>query len=144
EDAAQALGIPTRRLKVIAVTLSAALTSVGGTLWAQYVGFVDPFYVFSVDLSVRFALNAIIGGMGTALGPFLGSTLITSLETYLRATFSGVKTGFAGIYLVVYGTALILVVRFVPDGLAGFASPLRARRGQARARRVCWRAGACT
>ena len=76
EDAAQALGIPARRLKVIAVTASAALTSVCGTLWAQYVGFVDPFYVFSVDLSVRFALNAIIGGVGTAMGPFVGSLLV--------------------------------------------------------------------
>ena len=85
----------------------------------------------AVDLSVRFALNTIIGGMGTALGPFLGSILITTLETYLRATFSGVKTGFAGIYLIIYGTVLILVVRFVPDGLTGFASRLRTRRAQA-------------
>jgi branched-chain amino acid transport system permease protein len=100
-------------------------------LWAQYVGFVDPTYVFSVDLSVRFALNTIIGGMGTALGPYLGSILITSLETYLRATFSGVKAGFAGIYLIIYGTALILVVRFVPEGLAGVAARLRARRAPA-------------
>jgi branched-chain amino acid transport system permease protein len=130
EDAAEALGIPARQLKVFAVTLSAALTSVCGSLWAQYVGFVDPTYVFSVDLSVRFALNAIIGGMGTALGPYLGSILITSLETYLRATFSGVKTGFAGIYLIIYGTALILVVRFVPEGLAGVAARL-ARRAHA-------------
>jgi branched-chain amino acid transport system permease protein len=131
EDAAQALGIPARRLKVIAVTASAALTSVCGTLWAQYVGFVDPFYVFSVDLSVRFALNTIIGGMGTALGPYLGSLLITSLETYLRATLSGVKSGFTGIYLIVYGVVLILVVRFVPEGLAGLAARWRARRARA-------------
>ena len=131
EDAAEALGIPTRRLKVFAVALSAALTSVCGSLWAQYVGFVDPTYVFSVDLSVRFALNTIIGGMGTALGPYLGSILITSLETYLRATFSGVKAGFAGIYLIIYGTALILVVRFVPEGLAGVAARLRAWRAPA-------------
>ncbi len=131
EDAAEALGIATRRLKVGAVTLSAALTSVCGSLWAQYIGFVDPTYVFSVDLSVRFALNTIIGGMGTALGPFLGSLLITSLETYLRATFSGVKTGFAGIYLIIYGTVLILVVRFVPEGLAGIAARLRMRRAHA-------------
>jgi branched-chain amino acid transport system permease protein len=122
EDAAEAIGIATRRLKVAAVVLSAALTSMCGTLWAQYVGFVDPFYVFSVDLSIRFALNSIIGGMGTALGPFLGSLLITSLETYLRATFSGVKTGFTGIYLIIYGCVLILVVRFVPGGLAGLAA----------------------
>jgi len=127
EDAAEALGIATRRLKVWAVTLSAALTSVGGSLWAQYVGFVDPAYVFSIDLSVRFALNTIIGGMGTALGPWLGSILITSLETYLRATFAGMKTGFAGIYLVIYGLALILMVRFVPEGLVGLAGRLRTR-----------------
>ena len=133
EDAAQALGIPSRRLKVIAVTASAALTSVCGTLWAQKVGFVDPFYVFSVDLSVRFALNAIIGGIGTALGPFLGSILITSLETYLRATLSGVKSGFTGIYLIVYGVVLILVVRFVPEGLAGLTTRLRARWTRAQA-----------
>ncbi len=131
EDAAEALGIPTRKLKVGAVALSAALTSVCGSLWAQYIGFVDPTYVFSVDLSVRFALNAIIGGMGTALGPFLGSVLITSLETYLRATFAGVKAGFTGIYLIIYGTALILVVRFVPDGLAGIATRIRMRRAHA-------------
>ena len=133
EEAAQALGIPARRLKVIAVTASAALTSVCGTLWAQYIGFVDPFYVFSVDLSVRFALNTIIGGMGTAIGPFLGSILITSLETYLRATLSGMKSGLTGIYLIVYGTVLILVVRFVPDGLTGLATRLRGRRWRAQA-----------
>jgi branched-chain amino acid transport system permease protein len=127
EDAAEALGIASRRLKVRAVTLSAALTSVGGSLWAQYVGFVDPFYVFSVDLSIRFALASIIGGIGTALGPFLGSLLITSLETYLRAQFSGLKTGFTGIYLIIYGVVLILVVRFFPEGLAGIAARVRAR-----------------
>lgn len=120
EDAAEALGIPSRRLKVMAVAASAALTSVCGTLWAQYVGFVDPFYVFSVDLSIRFALNAIIGGVGTAMGPFVGSILITSLETFLRASFSDVRGGLIGIYLIIYGCMLIVVVRFIPQGLVGW------------------------
>ena len=120
EDAAEALGIPCRRLKVAAVAASAALTSVCGGLWAQYVGFVDPFYVFSVDLSVRFALNSDHRRLGTALGPFLGSLLITSLETYLRATFGGFKAGLIGIYLIIYGAVLIVVVRFVPEGLVGW------------------------
>ena len=133
EDASLSLGVPARRLKVAAIAVSAAVTAICGTLWAQYVGFVDPFYVFSVDLSVRFALNAIIGGMGTAVGPFLGSILITSLETYLRATLSGVKSGFTGIYLIVYGVVLILVVRFIPEGLAGLATRLRARWTRAQA-----------
>jgi len=127
EDAAEALGIATRRLKVIAVTVSAALTSVCGTLWAQYVGFVDPAYVFSVVVAVLIKHNTIIGGIGTALGPYLGSILITVLETYLRATFAGMKAGFTGIYLVIYGAALILVVRWAPEGLTGIAARLRAR-----------------
>jgi branched-chain amino acid transport system permease protein len=133
EDAAEALGIATRRRKVQAVVVSAALTSGCGSLWAQYVGFVDPSHVFSIDLSVRFALNSIIGGIGTALGPFLGSVLITSLETYLRATFSGVKAGFTGIYLIIYGVVLILIVRFAPEGLTGIAARLSARRARAHA-----------
>jgi branched-chain amino acid transport system permease protein len=133
EDAAEALGIATRRRKVQAVIVSAALTSACGSLWAQYVGFVDPVHVFSIDLSVRFALNTIIGGIGTALGPFIGSVLITSLETYLRATFSGLKAGFSGIYLIIYGVVLILIVRFAPEGLTGIAARLSAWRARAHA-----------
>ena len=131
EDAALSLGVAARRLKVIAIAVSAALTAVCGALWAQYVGFVDPFYVFSVDLSVRFALAAIIGGLGTALGPFLGSVLITTLETYLRAQFGGVGAGLVGIYLIIYGCALVLVMRFVPQGLVGWLGDWLRRRGLA-------------
>jgi branched-chain amino acid transport system permease protein len=128
EDAALSLGVPARALKVAAIAVSAALTAVCGALWAQYVGFVDPFYVFSVDLSVRFALAAIIGGLGTALGPFLGSVLVTTLETYLRAQFGGIGAGLVGIYLIIYGVVLILVVRFVPEGLTGWLAGRAARR----------------
>lgn len=117
EDAALSLGVPARRLKVAAIAASAALTAMGGALWAQYVGFVDPFYVFSVDLSVRFALGAVLGGIGTALGPFVGAALVTTLETYLRARFGGIGAGLVGIYLIIYGVALIAIVRFAPQGL---------------------------
>jgi branched-chain amino acid transport system permease protein len=133
EDAALSLGVPARRLKVAAICVSAALTAACGALWSQYVGFVDPFYVFSVDLSVRFALAAIIGGLGTALGPFLGSLLVTTVETYLRAQFGGIGAGFVGIYLIIYGVALILVVRFVPQGLTGWLAARTARRSAASA-----------
>ena len=117
EDAALSLGVPARRLKVAAIAASAALTSVCGTLWAQYVGFVDPFYVFSVDLSVRFCLFAILGGIGTPLGPFLGAALITVLETSLRARFGGIGAGLVGTYLIIYGVVLIVTMRFAPQGL---------------------------
>src|SRR5437773_1767303 len=117
EDAALSLGVPALWLKVAAIAASAALTAVAGALWAQYVGFVDPLYVFSVDLSVRFALAAILGGIGTALGPFLGAALILMLETYLRARFGGIGAGLVGIYLIIYGTALVVMMRFAPQGL---------------------------
>jgi branched-chain amino acid transport system permease protein len=117
EDAALSLGVPARRLKVAAIAVSAALTAICGTLWTQYVGFVDPLYVFSVDLSVRFCLFAILGGIGTPLGPFLGAALITILETSLRARFGGIGAGLVGIYLIIYGVVLIVTMRFAPQGL---------------------------
>jgi branched-chain amino acid transport system permease protein len=132
EDAALSLGVPARWLKVAAICVSAALTAASGALWAQYVGFVDPFYVFSVDLSVRFALAAIIGGVGTALGPFLGAALVTTVETYLRAQFGGIGAGLVGIYLIVYGCALIVMVRWAPQGLVGWFDEYRRRRAVAR------------
>jgi branched-chain amino acid transport system permease protein len=131
EDAALSLGVPARRLKVVAICASAALTAASGALWAQYVGFVDPFYVFSVDLSVRFALAAVIGGLGTALGPFLGAALVTTVETYLRAQFGGIGGGLVGIYLIIYGAALIVMVRFIPQGLVGWIAERWHRRGLA-------------
>jgi branched-chain amino acid transport system permease protein len=133
EDAALSLGVPARWLKVAAVSVSAALTAAGGALWAQYVGFVDPFYVFSVDLSVRFALAAIIGGLGTSLGPFLGAALVTTVETYLRAQFGGIGGGLVGIYLIVYGCALIVMVRWAPHGLVGWIEERARRRAVVRA-----------
>ena len=120
EDAARSLGVPALHLKVAAIAVSAAFTAVCGGLWAQYIGFVDPAYVFSVDVSIKFALASMIGGVGTALGPFLGAALVTTLETSLRAQFGGVGAQFIGTYLILYGLALILIVRFAPRGLVGW------------------------
>ena len=132
EDAALSLGVPARRLKVVAICVSAALTAACGALWAQYVGFVDPIYVFSIDLSIRFALAAIIGGLGTALGPFLGAALVTTVETSLRAEFGGIGGRFVGSYLIVYGCALIVMVRWMPQGLMGWIGERLHRRAAAR------------
>ncbi|MGH7367619.1 MAG: branched-chain amino acid ABC transporter permease [Candidatus Rokuibacteriota bacterium] len=132
EDAALSLGVPARRLKVAAICASAALTAACGALWAQYIGFVDPFYVFSVDLSVRFVLAAVIGGLGTALGPFLGAALVTTVETYLRAQFGGIGAGLVGIYLIIYGCGLIVMVRWLPQGLVGWIAEHARRRSVAR------------
>jgi len=129
EDASEALGIDTRRLKVVAIALSAFLTALGGTFYAQYIGFVDPGYVLSIDLSIKFALMCIIGGLATPAGPILGAVLITALEIYLRAKWGGARSG---LYLIVYGCLLILVVRVMPEGvLAGVPSLFKRWRGRA-------------
>lgn len=127
EVAAESVGVHTRRLKIWVIGISAFLTALGGTFYAQYVGFVDPTYVFSLDLSIKFALMCAIGGMGTPIGPVLGAVLITGLEMYLRATFGG---GESGLHLIIYGMLLIIVVRTMPDGLVtGLRRlPLRWRR----------------
>ena len=130
EDAAQAIGVDTRRLKVATIAASAFLTALGGTFYAQYIGFVDPGYVLSFDLSIKFALMCIIGGLGTPLGPILGAVMITALEMYLRAKWGG---GRSGLYLVIYGVLLIVIVRVMPIGLVRGLPELLTRRRKARA-----------
>lgn len=130
EDAAQALGVDTRLLKVVAIALSAFLTALGGTFYAQYIGFVDPGYVLSIDLSVKFALMCIIGGLATPAGPILGAVLITALEMFLRAKWGGAKSG---LYLIVYGGMLIAIVRLMPEGIVAGVPRLLMRRRRSHA-----------
>jgi branched-chain amino acid transport system permease protein len=70
----------------------------------------------------------VLGGIGTPLGPFLGAALITVLETYLRARFGGIGAGLVGIYLIIYGVALILLMRFAPQGLVPLLGAWQRRR----------------
>jgi branched-chain amino acid transport system permease protein len=139
EDAAESLGINSPRVKLKAAVISAALTSFGGVFYAQYILFIEPYSEFSLDLSIQFALIPMIGGMGTAIGPVIGSFVLTPLQELLRSWLGG---GFAGLYLVLYGIILILVVIFMPQGILGLfkrkeaanretlPSPEEARRGQ--------------
>jgi branched-chain amino acid transport system permease protein len=102
--------------RTAAMTLSAFLTAIGGSLFAQYFLFLDPTHVISPELSFQFALLPVIGGLGTAVGPVLGSIAITPLSEMLRSYFGG---GAAGLHLAIYGFALILVMLYFPDGIAG-------------------------
>jgi len=116
EDAAESLGVNTSRTKLKAAIISAALTSIGGVFYAQYIMFIEPYSEFSLDLSIQFALVPMIGGMGTSIGPFLGSLVMTPLQELLRSWLGG---QFAGLYLVIYGCILMLVVIFIPQGILG-------------------------
>lgn len=113
-DAAEALGIDTVRVKLISISISAFLSAIAGTLYAFYILLIEPSTVLSIGFSVEIALIAIIGGMGTVLGPLVGAVLIVPLSEYLRAEFAA---SFQGLYLLIYGGILIVMVVFLPNGL---------------------------
>jgi branched-chain amino acid transport system permease protein len=116
EDSAAAIGINPRRMRVSAMALSAALTGVGGTLFAQYFLYLDPTHIIAPEISFQFALICALGGLGTAIGPVLGALIITPLSELLRGWLSAAASG---LHLVIYGFAVIVVMLYFPSGIAG-------------------------
>ena len=113
EDSAQALGINTKKYKVLAAGLSAFLTAFGGTFYAQYIMYIQPNTTFGAFVSFEIMLRSIIGGMGTVAGPIIGSFILTPLGEITRAVL-GAKSG---IHLAAYGAILMLVCLFMPKGV---------------------------
>lgn len=125
EDAAAALGVNTLRYKIYAVSISAALTAIGGTFFAQYFGFVDPVLAFGVAISIETLLRPIVGGSGTVWGPLVGSLLLTPLDEFSRwvvrnpPPLMGFIEGRSGFGVMLFGLILIIVVIYMPDGIVG-------------------------
>lgn len=113
EEAAAALGVDAQRYKLIAAVLSAALTAIGGTFYAQYALFISPDEVLGSHLSVQIAVLCIIGGRGTLWGPVLGALLLLPAEELARWATDG-RPGAA---MLLYGVLLMVVIRFMPGGL---------------------------
>lgn len=126
EDAAAALGVNTLGYKLLAIALSAFLTALGGTFYAQYVFFIDPDLVFGVRTSIDILLRPLVGGVGTVLGPLVGSLVLTPLSEFTRAfvreppQFLGFLQGRSGVDLMIFGALLVLVIIFVPEGIVGW------------------------
>jgi len=125
DEAAAAAGINPLLVRTGAMALSAALTGIGGTLFAQYFLYLDPTYVISPELSFQFALLPAVGGLGTVIGPILGSFLITPLSELLRSNLGNAA---AGLHLVIYSLGLIVVMLYFPSGIAGALDTLKRRR----------------
>jgi len=110
--AAQAMGINVARYKTIAFVLSAFFTGIAGSLYAHYVGFIDP-PTFSIFLSISFLSMVVIGGIGTITGAILGALFVTIVPEIL------VVLGAKEAQRVVYGISMILILRFFPQGIQG-------------------------
>jgi branched-chain amino acid transport system permease protein len=145
QDAANSLGIPLTFYKNVALMISAFFTAWAGALYGLYVGFVDPQTALGLDVSVQIVLTAIIGGIGTILGPVIGAALLVALSEALRSNMltdaligSGLVDAGSGIgqflrdnlshaHMLIYGVLVALTILFMPDGVLGFVKGLRRR-----------------
>ena len=128
EDAARAIGVDPFRVKLMAICLSAALMGAGGAFYVQVFQYIDPAIAYGPATSVEALVAAIVGGMGTLWGPVLGALALHLLADLTRNLFGALP----GINMVIYGTVLVLIVMFLPRGIAGIGVPLRWRRPAAR------------
>jgi branched-chain amino acid transport system permease protein len=117
EQAAQALGINTFRWKMLAVALSAAMTSVSGVFFAFYYNNLFPEQIFNISRSIEIILGPMIGGIGTLFGPILGAALLTLLSDGLSEAVAALGWEIPGIKQVFYGVVLLGVVMFLPHGI---------------------------
>lgn len=115
ETAAQALGVNTFKYSMIAIAISAFMTALAGAFYANFIFYLHPNQVFGISLSIELILRPIIGGLGTALGPILGSFILTPLSEISRTYFT--RSGLEGLHLILYGVLTILVVLFMRKGI---------------------------
>jgi len=117
EEAAQALGINTFRWKMLAVALSAAMTSIAGVFSAFYYNNLFPEQVFSIGRSIEIILGPVIGGVGTLFGPILGAVALTVLSDGITEALAALGWEIPGIKQVFYGVVLLAVIMFLPHGV---------------------------
>lgn len=120
EDAALAAGVNNTGVKLKAVVISAALTSLVGSFHAMYMTFLEPATMFSLATSIEIAMFALIGGLGTVMGPLLGTVLVVPLAELARGWLGASANGLHGF---VYGTVLVIITLTLPGGLVGTFGP---------------------
>jgi branched-chain amino acid transport system permease protein len=121
EDAARAVGVDPQRTKLVATIVSAAFMGAAGAFYLQVFQYIDPAIAFGPHVSVEALVGAIVGGMGTLWGPVLGAAVLHALAEGTRNLFGNLP----GLNLVIYGSVLVLIVMFMPRGLAGVGHSVR-------------------
>jgi branched-chain amino acid transport system permease protein len=114
-EAAQAVGVPVLRCKMLAVTISAMLTALAGVWGAFYYNNLFPETAFAMSRSIEIILPPIIGGLGTLFGPFIGAFVLTGLGEIFTSV--GDQFDIPGIKQIFYGLALLAIVKYRPAGI---------------------------
>lgn len=116
---AESLGINTRSYTLLSFAIGAVYAGVAGGLYASQVGFIDP-ALFTVGASIMMYLMVVVGGPGYFFGPILGSAVGVVLPEWLRFAQAW--------YLFVFGSAVVLLMIWLPDGLLSIPDRIKARR----------------
>jgi branched-chain amino acid transport system permease protein len=110
EEAAATLGIPTTRYKVTAFAISGALFSVFGGIYAYWLTYVEPADAFDIRVSILTMLMALLGGLGTVIGPVIGALVFQVLSEVLWNRLLHFHSAFVGLLMIV-------IVMFFPKGI---------------------------
>lgn len=113
EAAAEASGVPTLRLKLIATGLSGGFMGMAGAPLPFYVTYLDPASGFSLNYAVNAIAMPLIGGTSSWLGPVIGAVLVGGLQEYLRVTIS------SAVNVLVAGVLMVAFVILAPQGIVG-------------------------
>src|SRR5262245_10226998 len=113
EEAAEAVGVPTLRLKLGAATLSGALMGVAGAPFPLYMSFVEPVSAFSLNYAVSALAMPLIGGTASWIGPVIGAVLLGTVQQVVSVTVS------SELNVLVVGVVLVVFVVAAPQGILG-------------------------
>ena len=113
EAAAEASGVPTLRLKLIATGLSGGFMGMAGAPLPFYVTYLDPASGFSLNYAVNAIAMPLIGGTSSWLGPVVGAIVVGGLQEYLRVTIS------SAVNVLVAGVLMVAFVILAPQGIVG-------------------------
>jgi branched-chain amino acid transport system permease protein len=113
EAAAEASGVPTLRLKLIATALSGGFMGMAGAPLPYYVTYLDPSSGFSLNYAVNAIAMPLIGGTSSWLGPIVGAILVGGLQEYIRVTIS------SAVNVLVAGVLMVVFVIVAPQGIVG-------------------------
>jgi branched-chain amino acid transport system permease protein len=130
ELAAEASGVPTLRLKLIATTISGALMGMAGAPFPYYIGYLQPSSAFGLDYSVNSIAMPLIGGTTSWAGPLIGAILLGSLQQIATVTIS------SAVNLLIVGFLLVGFVIVAPNGIIGLAAKFLQRRPVERVGRI--------
>jgi branched-chain amino acid transport system permease protein len=121
--AARSLAVRVFPSKMAAAAISGALTGMGGAIYAQYVGYIDPDSILAGHLSILIALPAVLGGVGTLWGPLLGAAVLIPVSELTRSYLGGSGQG---VDLMIYGGLIVVVALARPAGLVSLFGANRA------------------